>query len=261
MSGKKYRVSTIEKALDIFEYLSKNPDGISLKNLSTEIGKSSNEIYRVFNTLLHSGYLLKIEKTNTVQLSSKLFRLAHYLPPYQTILDAVSEPMAYLSEATGLSSYISILDKKNVLNLYEQEGTRTNIIHTKLGSRFPAIERNSGKLLVALLDEKRFSEFLEHDFYFQSLSQEKKGKVLQELKSFGKRAYLIKPSHILPGVYDAIVPLGENGEHFRAALTVPYFKKLVEKETLIQKMLETAHQINLNFGNKDGDKGRIDDGR
>ena len=80
MSENKYRVPSLDKALDVLEHVSQAIDPLSFSVLCKELGKSPSELFRVANGLVRRGYLLKDEKNHSLTLSLKLYELAHYHP-------------------------------------------------------------------------------------------------------------------------------------------------------------------------------------
>ena len=160
--------------------------------------------------------------------------------------------MAEFGETTGLSSHLSVIEKGDMVNLYEQEGTDPISIHVKMGSRFPAVKSNSGRFLIALLEEERAETFLKHDSTFQSFSAKEQEKLMQELEDLKNKPYMLRPSVTTPGLSDAIVPLGKTDGALRATFAVPFFKKITHPDDLIEKMLSTAQQINHKLGRAHG---------
>ncbi|MBF0277476.1 MAG: helix-turn-helix domain-containing protein [SAR324 cluster bacterium] len=251
MTEDKYRVLAVEKALEVLEYLSKRNHEISFTALCNELGKTTSEMFRVIETLAQRGYISKIEKSNSIKLTSKIFRLAQYHPPFRNLIEAASGPMAEYSQKMGLSCHISILENGNSLNLYAQEGANEHLIHAKTGAYFPAIERNSGRTLISLLKESEFYAFLENDPTFQAYDEIKKEKTIKKLKSYRKKPYTITPSFVFPGVSTVVVPLQRTKSGLQATLSGGFFKSMVEINTLIKVMLETAHQINQRWATED----------
>lgn len=248
MDQEKYRAPAVDKALDVLEHISQSIDPISFSLLCKELDRSPNELFRVVNCLERRGYLLKDEKANSYSLSFKLYELAHYHPPVQKLLHAASVPMAEFAEMVGLSCHLSVIEKGDMVNLYEQEGANPVLIHVKMGSRFPAILSNSGKYLLALLPQAQLDAFLKHDVTYQNMEATEQKKVLKELTSLRKKEYCLQSSVVIPGVSDALMPVGSAEGGLRATFAVPFFAKLTEKAPLIEAMKQTVQAINQRLG-------------
>ena len=54
--GDKYRAPALDKGLDILEFLAASPTGLSQAEISKGLGRATNEIYRMLNTLVRRPY-------------------------------------------------------------------------------------------------------------------------------------------------------------------------------------------------------------
>ena len=72
-------VPALDRSLDILELLSDTPAGMTLSDLSHELDIPKNAVFRITQTLLARGYLVRNPLSLAFSLSPKLLRLA---PPH-----------------------------------------------------------------------------------------------------------------------------------------------------------------------------------
>ena len=70
-------VKSAERVLKIFELLSYYPDGLTLKELSLELGYAKSSMYELVKTLSQMDYLLE-DENKRYSLGAKLIQLGEY---------------------------------------------------------------------------------------------------------------------------------------------------------------------------------------
>src|SRR5206468_4456327 len=90
-----YKAPAADKALDILEFMADRPDGVTQTEISTGVGRSIHEIYRIIQLLEKRGYLVRTA-SDRYRLSLKLFELAHMHPPVNRLVDAALPVMRAL---------------------------------------------------------------------------------------------------------------------------------------------------------------------
>ena len=58
----RYHIPNLKRALEVFEVLAKNTDGINLSEIALITGYSKNSIFRIICTLEDCGYVLKKQR-------------------------------------------------------------------------------------------------------------------------------------------------------------------------------------------------------
>lgn len=73
----RYHVPNLKRALEVFELLAKNPDGMSLPEIARTTGYSKSSIFRIVCTLEDCGYVRKNSDERTIRMSRKLAALGY----------------------------------------------------------------------------------------------------------------------------------------------------------------------------------------
>jgi DNA-binding IclR family transcriptional regulator len=139
----------LDRALDILELLSRSPAGQTLSELSEQLQLPKNSVFRITQTLLARGYLVRDSDTLAFRLTSRLLRLA---PPRwgSVSLPAISrEAMIALRDKTRETVQLGVLSGLEGVIIDQVEGLEPLRISVDLGLRFSLHNNAPGKLLLA----------------------------------------------------------------------------------------------------------------
>lgn len=235
MTGKKntekYRVPSLDKALDILEYLAQVSSPMPLSTIAKDLHKTASEVFRVINCLVKRNYIVKDRTINAYSLSLKFFELTNSIPPFKRLVDASLVPLTELVREIRFSCHLSVLEGGDLVILYEQEGLDAVHVHVKAGSRIPATHTTSGRLLLSTLPDEILDSVLLQDSYYLSSSGEEKEKIRREIEGLRGVNCIVSPSKQHPGVYDIVSPIAMYRNRY-SALGVPIFQFAHDEKSL-----------------------------
>jgi DNA-binding IclR family transcriptional regulator len=148
-------VPALDRTLDILELLSSTPDGLSLAQLSTHFGFPKNAVFRITQTLLARGYLVRDDQSMKFQLTPKLLRLAPPRWGNLSLPELARESMTQLRDETGETVQLGVLNGTEGVIIDQVEGLMPLRITVDLGLRFPLYNNAPGKLLLAHLPQEQ----------------------------------------------------------------------------------------------------------
>lgn len=219
MTAKIYRVPALEKGLDVLEALAEAGSSLTLKELSTALGRGSNEIFRMVSCLESRGYL-KRETGGAFRPSLKLHALSRKLEPIGELIRSAESEMRALSRETGESCHLGLLEDSDLVVVHRNESTMPVRLAVEVGGRFPAIHTVSGRLLLSVMDPTQRRILLERDASWRTLGLRRR-KHLESLMTEAARTGLsMAVSETVEGVSDAAVTCGFPGTPLVAALAI-----------------------------------------
>ncbi len=148
-------VPALDRSLDILELLSTTPTGLTLSELSTQLGFPKNSVFRITQTLLARGYLCRDSESMKFQLTPRLLRLAPPRWGNLSLAEISREPMMALRDETRESIQLGVLHGLEGVIIDQVEGLEPLRIVVSLGLRFPLHNNAPGKLLLAHLPTKQ----------------------------------------------------------------------------------------------------------
>jgi len=156
-------VQSIERASSILDVLGKNPQGISVKEVSAQVSLPKGTTHRLLSSLAYFGYVQHNAKTRHYSLGFKLVELGNLLLSQLDLRTEAKPFLTDLSKMTQETVHLVVLDKNEVLYIDKVESndnTSSLRMASRVGSRTPAHSCAVGKVLIAHLSEGELEEFI-----------------------------------------------------------------------------------------------------
>ncbi|MFA6289975.1 MAG: helix-turn-helix domain-containing protein [Opitutaceae bacterium] len=142
-------IPVLQKAVEIIEAIAASEGGgLSAKQLSLGLGVAPATTYRILHTLRDNDWLRE-SRRGEFRLGFGLARVTRAYARVEHALTQLRGPLRELTEATGLSSKISIREGEQVVTALRAEALRANSISSPVGSRMHL--RDSGSVGAVLL--------------------------------------------------------------------------------------------------------------
>lgn len=248
----RYAAPALDKGLDILECLARSSAPLSQAEVSQQLGRKPNEIFRMLARLEARGYILRDPNTGQYELSLKLYHLSHSRPPIDALLKSAIAPMQALVDKTGHPAHLSIIDRDGLLVLRQIQSKNPVSISIAEGSRFPLLTTTSGRLLLGSLPQDERERILEKDETFNNWSKATQTEYLEKLAIIAEQGYNTAPSWITKGVSDIVARVGQKDTGFLATITISCVSSLIgetiEEEDIIKEIQKAASAINQSNG-------------
>lgn len=151
------RIHSVMKALDVLENLAEDGGIASISSLSARTGISASTIFRILSTLVSRGYVMKTAR-GEYSMGAAFFSLVHGAG---TSLGAtLNEELSSLSEVTGESVSIAMLDSSEALYIAHKSSTRSMRQFTRIGNRVALYCTGVGKALLSALSQEERAKIL-----------------------------------------------------------------------------------------------------
>jgi IclR family KDG regulon transcriptional repressor len=156
-------VQTIERTSSIFDALRRNPEGMSVKNLSEEVNLPMGTTHRLLKSLTYFGFLAQDRVSKKYRLGFKLVDLSNALMS-QIDLRTVARPhLVNLAQKAHEVVHLVILEENEALYLDRVESGESHHglqMASKVGMRMTAHSCSVGKVLLAYLSEEELNTFI-----------------------------------------------------------------------------------------------------
>jgi DNA-binding IclR family transcriptional regulator len=219
-----YSAPALEKGLQIIEVLAEAQEPLSTRAIAERLGRSKGEIFRMVFVLVERGYLIRNTATDELTLSNRLFELGMRTPRSRQLMEVAAPAMERLSEATGQSSHLVVINRGETVVIATAAGGADISFTLRLGYRRPALDATSGQIIIAFQDQARRLQLIEEAMAL-SKAQIDRAKFTAQLDAIAQRGFLIAESHDVIGVTDIGAPiLGKHGRAV-ASIVVPYLNR------------------------------------
>jgi DNA-binding IclR family transcriptional regulator len=246
----RYAVPALDKALDILEVLSLQPQGLTLKHMAAALGRTMNEVFRMVNYLHFRGYVNRIDPGGVFRLSMRLFELAHRFPPTARLLEISVPAMRALANSVEESCHLSVLHQQQILVIAQTESPARWQFAVRMGATFAISRTASGRVILAF-SAPEMTELLLKSMAEQIGSDENAAALKRRIAQIKKRGYEQISHETLQGVTDISCPVYGHTNEVLAALTVPVLlgqRDQASLERIRNELLSTARDISQQLG-------------
>ncbi len=216
----KYSVPNLERALRVFELLSKHQEGLIVSQIAKELEVPRNSIFRICATLRELGYIQYFRDTQQVILTRKLFSIGYRALADDNVVQLAAESMRRLRDETKETVLLgSLMDKEGVV-LEELAGLHHFNFRLERGARFFLHCTAPGKALMANLSEAQQAGLLDslELTRFNKNTITSKTKLLKELKLVRRSGVAYDEAEQIEGCHCIAAPVMDQYGHPVAAI-------------------------------------------
>ena len=251
----KEKIKSIDKALDVLEFLSANDREIGIVEISKQLNMGLSTVHRILATLKPRNYIIQIPKTAKYRLGIKLFELGCEVQGTKNLIKMVRPYLRELSRITNETANVAILEDKEVIYLDTIESSETLRTEIRQGTRTPAHCTALGKCLLAFLTDSDFEQLYRRDEQITSLTPQSISswsELKRELNKVKEQGYALDLEEYKVGIHCVGVPIfNGKGEAIAAiSITGPASRFTGEKmEKAKNQMLMISKDISKAFYN------------
>jgi DNA-binding IclR family transcriptional regulator len=147
---------SVANALRLLSRLAQADGTLGVTELSRSLGVAPSTTYRLLSTLVAHGFATRHAEERRYRRGPALLRVAgrHRLVEYVRLREIAHPLMERLSDRTGESTHLAVLDEPDVVGIDHVESTRgVLVVRHPVGSRVPAHATAVGQALLAFLPD------------------------------------------------------------------------------------------------------------
>lgn len=246
---KKYRAPALDKGLDILELLARSPAALSQAEIAKALGRSTNENYRMLDTLVRRNYVTRTPEGDRYMLSLKILVLANQHPPRRRLLDIAEPLMRKLSIESEQSCHLVTWEDGDVViaSAFSAPGNWRQSL--RIGAVIGLYNTGSGRVLTAFqTHETRRKMISEHRLVTgeEPLPDDQFNAELDRLRENG---FTVEPSGTVRGTTNISFPVLTPEGHAIAAITSPFIERIDDYDAPgIEQVTEMFRKAALEIG-------------
>ncbi|HBY57137.1 MAG TPA: hypothetical protein DEG96_04665 [Candidatus Atribacteria bacterium] len=251
-TGKKERIKSIDKALDLLEFLSVNEQETGITEISKKLHMGLSTVHRIITTLKSRGYVIQNQQTTKYRLGIKLFALGCAVQSTKRLVEITKPYLRQLSQVTNETANLAILEGKEVIYLDTIESPEILRTEIMAGTRTPAHCTALGKVLLAFISDGEFESLYKNDEPLTSLTSNSIAS-LEELKKHLKKVkeqgYALDREEYKIGINCIGVPIfGRNEAIAAISITGPASRFTLDKmEKVKDELITISKKISNQF--------------
>lgn len=253
MREEEKQISMITKSFEVLELLSKNPYGLTLQEIVTQLQYPKSSLYKIVSNLQEICYLGREIDSSRYFLSRKLLTLGVTAFNSSNIIERSKEYMKLLRDEVGESVMIGTLIDDEVVLLEQITGSLDFVFTLKQGMRFNLYSTAPGKVILAFLDKSKQNEIVDN-LRLEAINEytiTDKELLKKELDIIRQKGYAADINETVEGVHCIAAPIWDETKNAIACVwTSGPAGRLPKKniETIAQRIIECGLSISHNIG-------------
>ena len=228
----KHSVPIIDRMMDILDQLERNAEGVTISDLTAEIGQPRTTVYRIMKTLQRHE-VVRRQDNGSYKLGARLLRLAAKAAagPSDIDLPRIAQPVLdRLADQLGESVKLSVADREGVLVIAVAQSRREHALTVVQGQRIPIHVSAAGKLLLAHMPEAERRAFLSDELpAFTPNTITDASRLARQLATIRRNGWSRDRSEQSPSINAVAAPVVDKDGKVIAAISVPYLAGLSEE--------------------------------
>jgi DNA-binding IclR family transcriptional regulator len=153
-------IQVIDRLSDLLDALARYQGPVSLKILSAETGLHSSTAFRILNSLVDNGFVMR-DSNGKYLLGNKLLRLGSRVQAKSDIREIAHPIMEQLRDITGESVNLTVREGDEVVYIDKVTPNRMMHVQQLIGSRAPLHVTAVGKMMLALGGDQECKSYAE----------------------------------------------------------------------------------------------------
>jgi len=245
----KYPIHSVENAFSLLEVLADNGLELGITELCKKISLPKGTVHRLLGTLKNLGYIEQNPQNRKYRLTIKIFNLGTAVTDRIGLVQIIPY-MKKLSRKFNETVNLTILDRDEIIYLYNVGCDNALKLDLRIGSHQPAYCAAGGKVLLAYLSEQELDGYLQRVKLksYTPYTVTSKEYLKKDLKLIRERGYSFVNEEYMVGVSCVAVPIKDQQGKVCAGLSfsVPTVRMDKEKLTqLIDSLISTAKKITI----------------
>lgn len=246
--GKNERIKSIDKALNLLEFLSVNEQETGITKISEKLHMGLSTVHRIITTLKSRGYVIQNQQTTKYRLGIKLFELGCAVQSTKRLVEITKPYLKQLSRSTNETVNLAILEGKEVIYLDTIESPEILRTGIMAGTGTPAHCTALGKVLLALITDQEFESLYKSNeplSFLTSNSITSLEELKKHLKKVKEQGYAVDIEEYKIGINCLSTPIISRNETIAAiSITGPASRFTVdEMEKVKSKLMTISKEI------------------
>ncbi|MCZ8517471.1 IclR family transcriptional regulator [Paenibacillus filicis] len=246
-------IQALDRALKIVELFEEVTTELKITEISAKLGLYKSTVHSLLRTLQLHGYIDQNAESGKYRLGLKLLEKGQLVLQGMDVRMVARKHLEALSERTGQTTNLVILDGKEGVYIDKVEGAKAAIRYSRVGRRVPLHSSAVGKVLLANCRPEEADALLsQYQFHAHTPSTIRdKDALVRELDEVCKRGYAVDDQENEPGVRCGAVPIRDHTGGVVAAMSLSTVVSAVDDELFRQFVLllqEEGEQVSQLLG-------------
>jgi IclR family acetate operon transcriptional repressor len=154
-------IQSLERAAAILDAVARSPEGISLAEVSAQVGLHNSTAFHLIKTLVNLGFVTQIAANKQYRIGSRLFMLAAGALNENALLSLATPVLQRLSAETGEAAHLAIRSRHEIAVIARTAASGLLQLSGRTGATRPAHATAIGKILLSVMPPDDLDRLLE----------------------------------------------------------------------------------------------------
>jgi DNA-binding IclR family transcriptional regulator len=252
---KKRTIQSIDRAVEILDYISKNDNKVRLIDLSNDLEINKSTLHGILSTLEYNGLISKNQNTSKYSLGIKMYKYGKVYEQDFSLKKIVHPYIKKISEKFSESVHLGIESDYEVLYLDFVKSQHSIRLAAKVGNKDPLYCTAIGKVILANMSEDNMQYYLDNytlEKFTENTIAEKEC-LLKELHNIRKQNYALDLEELELGLICVASPIRNNSGDLIAVIGISGPNNRISEDIFKEMKLtitKTANEISELLSNK-----------
>lgn len=157
---KEKRDSSLANALSILKGFTMDHPEQGVTDVAKHLGLSKSTVHRLLASMASEGFVYKNPRTNRYSLGTSVLTLTNLVSSQLPILNESVPVLNMLTERTGETSHLGILEDQHMIYLQKVECDNPTSLFTHIGKRHPIHATSIGQAILAFQEQDERHQLL-----------------------------------------------------------------------------------------------------
>lgn len=231
------RLQSLERGLTVMRSFTTYRPALTISEVAERTGLTRATARRVLLTLVDLGYVQATGRD--FALSRSVLELVKPFAAQQDPWDFAKPYLEALTERTGESASIAVLDGTEILYVARSQTRRLMTLNVTVGSRLPAHATSKGRVLLAFLPEAELEAYFDRTAIARYTDRTviDEGELREILAEVRRQGWAVVDQQLEEGLSSVAAPLTDQNGRAVAALSVCAHAGRVDSATLRSDVL------------------------
>lgn len=244
-------IKSVHKALDIIDYVSKCPQGTSVKDLSDGLGINKSTISKMLSTMEMHGYVQQDARTHRYRIGFQPLLIAKRASGSNELQSIADPYLLDLRDQTGETVSFAMYSNMTLTYVATYEASYPVRLSSTVGMRASLTGSAVGKATLAFLQEPDRTKLLQRIAEAPESPAFSMEEFLRKLEKVRHRGYSINIDELTKGVSGVGAPIFDCSNNLVAAVAVAGLSARLNEDLFSEYgrlLVDTCRHISEDFG-------------
>ncbi|MEA2101913.1 MAG: IclR family transcriptional regulator [Thermodesulfobacteriota bacterium] len=215
-------IQSLDRGLKILQVIGKAQGPLSLSDIAGNFSMDRSSVFRLIDTLILNGFVLKDTQTKRYSLGYKVMELSGAFGEQSRIEGVIRPIMKKVCAATLQDTHMGILDRDEVVFIAVEQPRSSMTVHIPVGTREPAGFTALGRSLISSLGDQALDDLVSSmDLKRYTVNTLCSARILiREIEKVKKEGVSVDNEEYKPGIICFAAPIWDNRGEVRYSIGI-----------------------------------------